>query len=227
MLYGIIIVSDDIVFSLQIKQTLETLAPCHRLNYQQIDEVLPNLKCSLVIIDTEKADNKRLIKQIRYKKTIPIIAIIKDTMDGVDWLQAGADVYLTKRSRSEEYWAHANTLLNRFRELSNMQDIDTIICIKERMIIDSARRQVFIDGIHIRLTKSEFNLLYLLATNSGKVMTNRQICDYLWGDNDMTNNDRITCHISRLRKKIEPDPKRPFYIKTIRGVGYKLSKYEL
>lgn len=92
------------------------------------------------------------------------------------------------------------------------------------MVIDKANRLVTINGNIIDLTGKEFDLLFFLAANKGRVFTKKQIYTQVWEEDYAFDDSNIMSFISKLRKKIEPDPEQPFYIQTVRGVGYRFNK---
>ena len=88
------------------------------------------------------------------------------------------------------------------------------------MVIDKENRIVSINAVPVDLTSKEFDLLYFLASNKGRVFTKKQIYTHVWAEEYAFDDNNIMSFISKLRKKIEPDPEHPFYILTVRGVGY-------
>ena len=90
-----------------------------------------------------------------------------------------------------------------------------------RLTIDAGQRAVYKDTSEIPLTKTEFDLLYLLASHRGQTFTRDMIYNHLWNGEYMQDDRNITSHIQRLRKKIEDTPERPYYIQTIWNVGYR------
>jgi len=92
------------------------------------------------------------------------------------------------------------------------------------MTIDKNNRVVTVNGTMLELTGKEFDLLFFLATNKGRVFTKKQIYTQVWDDEYAFDDSNIMSFISKLRKKIEPDPEQPFYIQTVRGVGYRFNK---
>lgn len=93
------------------------------------------------------------------------------------------------------------------------------------LIIDTLFRQVRIDKTEIRLTNYEFEILYLLASNPGRVYSREQIYNLIWKSPYLGAEDNVTSLIGRIRKKIELDPKKPQYIITVWGSGYKFNRY--
>lgn len=92
------------------------------------------------------------------------------------------------------------------------------------MVIDKENRIVSMNGIVVDLTGKEFDLLFFLASNKGRVYTKKQIYTQVWEEEYAFDDNNIMPFISKLRKKIEPDPEHPFYIQTVRGVGYRFNK---
>ncbi len=92
------------------------------------------------------------------------------------------------------------------------------------MVIDKENRIVSMNGIVVDLTGKEFDLLFFLASNKERVYTKKQIYTQVWEEEYAFDDNNIMSFISKLRKKIEPDPEHPFYIQTVRGVGYRFNK---
>ena len=92
------------------------------------------------------------------------------------------------------------------------------------MMIDKTSRIVEVNEQPVELTGKEFDLLLFLASNKGRIFTKKQIYTQVWEDEYAFDDSNIMSFISKLRKKIEPDPEHPFYIQTVRGVGYRFNK---
>ena len=92
------------------------------------------------------------------------------------------------------------------------------------MTIDKSDRIVKVNDIPVELTSREFDLLAFLASNKGRIFTKKQIYTQVWENEYAFDDSNIMSFISKLRKKIEPDPDNPFYILTVRGVGYRFNK---
>ena len=91
------------------------------------------------------------------------------------------------------------------------------------MVIDKLNRTVTIHNLPVELTSKEFDLLLFLASHKGRVFTKKQIYTQVWAEDYAFDDSNIMSFISKLRKKIEPDPEHPFYILTVRGVGYRFN----
>ena len=87
--------------------------------------------------------------------------------------------------------------------------------------MDVGRHEVSVNGERIRLALKEFELLEMLLRNAGRVMTRGQLIDRIWGADYVGDTKTLDVHIKRLRTKIEPDPAKPRYLVTVRGLGYK------
>ena len=92
------------------------------------------------------------------------------------------------------------------------------------MVIDKTSRTVTVKNMPIALTGKEFDLLLFLASNKGRVFTKKQIYTQVWEEEYAFDDSNIMSFISKLRKKIEPNPEQPFFIQTVRGVGYRFNK---
>ena len=92
------------------------------------------------------------------------------------------------------------------------------------MVIDKVNRTVTVQNRPVELTGKEFDLLLFLASNKGRMFTKKQIYTQVWAEEYAFDDSNIMSFISKLRKKIEPNPEQPFYIQTVRGVGYRFNK---
>lgn len=146
--------------------------------------------------------------------------------DKVSGLRMGADDNLTKPFSINELMARVNSLIRRYTTLNPVSDssTDTGCMTFQGMVIDRFNRLVFINNGQVELTGKEFDLLSFLASNKGKVFTKKQIYTHVWEEEYAFDDSNIMSFISKLRKKIEPDPEHPFYILTVRGVGYRFNR---
>lgn len=184
--------------------------------------------CVLVILDVmmPDIDGFQVLKRIRKISNIPVLMLTakSDEDDKVQGLQLGADDYLTKPFSINELMARVNSLIRRYTALNTSFAADEERIALKGMIIDKANRMVFIDNLPASLTSKEFDLLFFLAANKGRVFTKKQIYTQVWEDEYAFDDSNIMSFISKLRKKIEPDSDHPFYIMTVRGVGYRFNK---
>lgn len=177
----------------------------------------------LVILDLGLPDiaGMDVLRTIRAWSRIPIIVltVIDRESSKIDALDGGADDYVTKPFGMGELLARIRVAL---RHLGNTQT-DPILQFGH-LIIDLAQRNVEVNGEKIRLTPTEYELLKVLATNAGRVLTQRQLVQQVWGGYEYdTENQNLRVFIGHLRKKIEPDPARPTFIVTEPGIGYRFA----
>lgn len=182
---------------------------------------------SLIILDVmlPDIDGFQILQKIRDTSNIPVLMLTAKSSeeDKVFGLRLGADDYLTKPFGINELLARVNSLIRRYTTLNPFTaDIDSI-SLKD-MVIDKLNRTVTVKDIPVLLTGKEFDLLLFLASNKGRVFTKKQIYSQVWEVEYAFDDSNIMSFISKLRKKIEPDPDHPFYILTVRGVGYRFNK---
>ena len=163
-------------------------------------------------------DGVEVIERIRQWSPVPIIVLsVRDReADKVKALDAGADDYLTKPFGAGELLARIRVVLRRA-----LQHIPEPVYRIDGLEIDLARRLVLIQGAEVSLTPTEYELLRLLVTNAGKVLTHRQILKTIWGASHLEQPHVLRVNISNLRRKLEMDASRPRYIVTETGVGYR------
>lgn len=183
---------------------------------------------SLIILDVmmPDIDGFQVLQKIRETSNVPVLMLTakSDEEDKVAGLRMGADDYLTKPFSLNELMARVNSLIRRFTTLNPTSTIDINNLTLKNMVIDKENRIVSINAVPVDLTSKEFDLLYFLASNKGRVFTKKQIYTHVWAEEYAFDDNNIMSFISKLRKKIEPDPEHPFYILTVRGVGYRFNK---
>ncbi|MCA1025213.1 MULTISPECIES: response regulator transcription factor [Cytobacillus] len=185
----------------------------------------------LIVLDLmlPKLDGIEVCKQIRQKKVnTPILMLTAkdDEFDKVLGLELGADDYMTKPFSPREVVARVKAILRRsqaqFDEPVSEDEDDSIRIAGVKIYPD--RYEVYYQDELLELTPKEFELLLYLAKNKGRVLTRDQLLSAVW-NYDFAGDTRIVdVHISHLRDKIEQNSKKPTYIKTIRGLGYKLEE---
>ena len=174
----------------------------------------------LMLPDIEGEEVCRILRKISDVYIFMLTA--KVTLnDKINGLSIGADEYLTKPLSPRELTARVNAL---FRRLRGTKKEDLISINNGYMIINNDKRTFCLNNKEINLTPNEFDILYLLASNKGKVFTRENIIERVLGI-DFDGSDRIIdVHIKNLRKKIEIDSKNPEYILTVTKIGYKFGE---
>ncbi len=191
-------------------------------------EVLRKETVNLAVLDVmmPKLDGFNLLRKIREEYTIPVIFLTAraDEMDKVLGLEMGADDYMVKPFSMSELHARIRAQLRRNHEyLLTKQENDKLLQYGA-LVIDRESCCAYIRGEQIELNAKEFKLLLHLMEKPEKVFTKKQLYNAVWEDDYYYDDNTIMVHISHLRNKIEIEPQNPEYIKTIRGLGYKLHK---
>ena len=175
----------------------------------------------LIVLDLGLPDipGMEVLHRIREWTQIPIVVLTaKDREeDKITALDSGADDYVTKPFGMGELVARIRVALRH-----NAKSQDEPILDFGRLVIDLSGRTVKLDGEKIKLTPTEYELLKILATNAGRVMTHKQLLQQVWGGHQYdTDSHYLRVYIGHLRKKIETDPARPNFIITEPGIGYR------
>ncbi len=175
----------------------------------------------VIILDLGLPDMEgvEVTRRLREWTQIPVIILsVRDyETDKIAALDAGADDYLTKPFSMGELLARLRVALRHVRPKE-----DTPVFTSGKLAVDLARRLVTVDRREIQLTPTEYDLLKVLVTHAGKVVTHTQIGRQLWGPGSEDQSHLLRVNISNLRRKIEVDPTRPTHIITEPGVGYRL-----
>jgi DNA-binding response OmpR family regulator len=171
-----------------------------------------------------RLDGLDVIRAIRRDSRVPIVVLSArgDEADRVAGLELGADDYVTKPFSPRELVARVRAVLRR---------AEAVPLADERIVagdlaLDLVRRRVTVAGRVVTLTPTEFELVATLAREPGRVWTRGQLLDAVRGFSLETYERAIDGHIRNLRKKLEPDPASPRYVRTVHGVGYALAEPE-
>ena len=177
----------------------------------------------LIILDImlPQLNGLDVCRLLRAESQVPIIMLTARTLeeDRILGFDLGADDYVTKPFSPRELVRRVQAILRR----STAQDHSPRQY--GRLIIDTSRHDVSINGRSISLTTTEFKLLDVLSQSPGQVFTRKSLVNQLFGQGYEGLNRTIDAHVMNLRKKIEPDPQYPTFILTVYGVGYKFSDY--
>ncbi|KOO46854.1 response regulator transcription factor [Priestia koreensis] len=185
----------------------------------------------LIVLDLmlPKMDGIEVCKKLRQQKVmVPILMLTAkdDEFDKVLGLELGADDYMTKPFSPREVVARVKAILRRTQysanDSSDMNEGDKIVIGGLKVLPE--HYEAYFEGEQLELTPKEFELLLYLTKNKGRVLTRDQLLSAVW-NYDFAGDTRIVdVHISHLREKIEHNTRKPVYIKTIRGMGYKLEE---
>jgi DNA-binding response OmpR family regulator len=180
----------------------------------------------LVILDLmlPKISGLEVMKRIRKESVIPIIILsAKDTeSDKIFGLGLGADDYITKPFTLTEVLARVKANLRRTTQYSSAGETTAVCLGLGDLEMNLESHTVHKNGLAVELTAKEYEILRLLLSNPKKVYTKAQLYSFIWQDDYFGDENAVNVHISRLRTKIEDDPRKPQYILTVWGIGYKL-----
>jgi two-component system KDP operon response regulator KdpE len=182
-------------------------AAIHRPNLVILDLGLPDL------------DGVEVTRQLREWSPVPIIilSVRGQEADKIAALDAGADDYLTKPFGAGELLARMRVALRR----ASVPSPEPVF-VQGDLTVDLTRRLVTVAGREVTLTPTEYDLLRVLVTHAGKVLTHQQLLRQVWGAGYEQEQHLLRVNISNLRRKLEPDMARPRYVQTEPGVGYRL-----
>mgnify|MGYP001290573400 CR=1 FL=1 len=188
-------------------------------------------KPDLIVLDLmlPKMDGMEVCKELR-KENIhtPLLMLTAkdDEIDKVLGLELGADDYMTKPFSPREVVARVKAILRRTQDFSryNREKEDESRIEIGDLVILPEQYEVYLNGKLLEFTPKEFELLLYLTKNKGRVLTRDQLLNAVWNYDFVGDTRIVDVHISHLREKIEKNSKKPQYIKTIRGLGYKLEE---
>jgi len=195
-------------------------------NGKEAWDILTAQDVHLAILDVMMPvmDGFNLLRKIREHSTIPVIFLTarSDDMDKVLGLGLGADDYLSKPFSIAELVARVGAQLRRNNEYRLPKEkADTSITYGD-LRIDKEKCCAYKNGEPIELGAKEYKLLLHFVENPERVFTKRQLYQAVWDEEYYFDDNTVMVHISRLRTRLEDDPQKPKYLKTIRGIGYKL-----
>ncbi|MEF9939659.1 MAG: response regulator transcription factor [Clostridium sp.] len=194
-------------------------------------EILEKESIQMVLLDIMMPgmDGLEMCKRIRETNNIPIIMLSARStdLDKILGLGTGADDYVVKPFNPLELTARVKSQLRRYTQLNPQSDtsstVQNEIAIKG-LIINKDNHKVMVYGEEIKLTPIEFDILYLLASNPGRVFSTDEIFEKVWNEKVYEANNTVMVHIRRLRGKMKEDARQNKIITTVWGVGYKIEK---
>jgi DNA-binding response OmpR family regulator len=180
----------------------------------------------LVVLDISLGadDGRMVLSQIREMGGLPVILISGkgDTADRVLGLRLGADDYLAKPFSPVELVARVESVLRRVGRAQSAGPADVPNGSTDGLSLDERTREVRVAGKLIELTAKEFDLLAFLVRSPRQVFSRGQLLQHVWASSsDWQDEATVTEHVRRVRHKVEPDPEKPRWITTVRGVGYR------
>ena len=191
-------------------------------------EKVQDIQPDLIVLDLmlPKVDGLEVCKRLRQENNhIPVIMLTAkdEELDRVLGLELGADDYVTKPFSPRELVARVKAVLRRsaIKDALEQADAKQKPLVIGDLVIDVEGYESYVQGKRLELTPKEFELLVYMATHRGRVLSRDQLLNAVWNYDFVGDSRIVDVHVSHLRDKIEPDTRRPLYIKTVRGIGYK------
>lgn len=223
----ILVVDDEkeITDLVEIYLTQEGYQVMKRYNALTLIQDIQDNQIDLVLLDVmmPEIDGIQALKMIREKFNIPVIIVSAKTadQDKIEGLLTGADDYVSKPFNAMELVARVKSQLRR-AQVFNKPIVDSSHIIQATdLMIDTQKKAVTLDNQPVALTRIEYEILVLLASQPGTVFSIEDIFEKIWHEKSNNSNNTIMVHIRKLREKIERQPRNPRHIKTVWGIGYK------
>ncbi|HEX2260797.1 MAG TPA: response regulator transcription factor [Candidatus Binatia bacterium] len=227
----ILVVEDepDIRKLVQYNLTQERFSVLEAEDGEQALKLLQRERPNLVILDlmlpgVSGMELCKLLKQRSETAKLPILMLTAKAgeADRIVGLEMGADDYLAKPFSPREMVARVRAILRRSEAKPGIESVATYE--KDSLKIDFSTYEVFVRGKPVKLTLKEFELLGFLVQNPNRVLNRDQLLDRVWGGETFVTPRTVDVHIRRLRKAVEKDDRKPKWILTVRGVGYKFDE---
>ncbi|MEC0226735.1 response regulator transcription factor [Paenibacillus alba] len=226
---NILLVEDDktiasgLEYSLQQDQFSTVL--CHDVASAKkvIAEQLEQFALCLFDLSLPDGSGYELCKMVKGQSDIPVIFLtaVDDEVNVVMGLDMGADDYITKPFRIRELLSRIKTVLRRYQKQPQAKAIIEL----DHIRINTLEGKVYKHGDEIPVTALEYRLLLIFVNHIGQILSRNQLLEQIWDvAGDFVNDNTLTVYIKRLREKLEDDPKDPTFIKTVRGLGYKVGE---
>jgi DNA-binding response OmpR family regulator len=178
----------------------------------------------LVLLDVMLPDGSGfdVCRELRSHSQVPIIMLTArgEEPDRIVGLELGADDYVVKPFSAREVVARIRAVLRRTEAPGPAEESVRVV---GEVRLDPARREVTFRGAPLELSRKEFDLLHLLMSNAGTVVTREQLIDEVWDTNWFGSTKTLDVHVSGIRRKLGDDPSSPRYVHTVRGVGFRFS----
>ncbi len=222
----------DIVSALKIYLSTEGYQVFEAYDGQEALDVLEEQEIHLVLLDVmmPRMDGITTMAKIRETSNVPIILLTakSEDTDKVLGLTVGADDYVTKPFNPVELQARVKSQLRRYMQLGGnqvveMQEDGLRINIGPISLDDNAK-EVYLDGELVNLTRTEYDILFLLMKHPGKVFSPGEIYQEVWKEDAFGTENTVAVHIRHLREKLEYNPAEPRYVKVVWGRGYKMDE---
>ena len=227
-MYNVLVVDDEkeIRDAIEIYLRGENIKVIKAEDGLQALDILESNQVHLIILDImmPKLDGIKTCMRIRENNNIPIIMLSAkgEDSDKILGLNVGADDYIAKPFNHLELVARVKSQLRRYEKPLNVED-KGVVKVRD-LEIETLAKKITVRGEEVRVTATEYKILYLLASNLGRIFSIKEIYEKVWEEPFYKSENTVTVHIRRIREKIELNTKEPEYIKVVWGIGYKIEK---
>ncbi len=225
---NVLVINKDSSEAEEIKNNLScagTNVICTHTINEALTHFITTEFCLVILdIDISAEDDHRLLKSMRNAKATPILVLSSQIHhdERIHVFKAGAHAYMGKPYSQEECLAQAHSLMQMYIDMNPSGKICYTLAFGNDLVIDPSTRQVFVKGKEIKFTRKEFDMLFCLASNPGKVFSREQIYDQVWDEQSVFNvDDVVKAHIKAVRQKLAETGSE--YIKNVWGVGYQFN----
>jgi DNA-binding response OmpR family regulator len=226
----ILVVDDDPHILRLVRQSLESegfevsTAVTGQQALNKLTRELPNL--AIVDLKLPDIDGFEVCRRIQQYAIVPVIMLtgVDATDTIVDGLDRYAEDYIVKPFNARELAARVRRVLRRFGDVQTNGSSAEIV-VDDMLKINFGQHWADVQGRHQELTPTESKLLHMLVRHAGQVLTTDSLLARVWSPEEEVYVEGLRVHIRRLREKIEPDPSKPIYILTERGVGYRFKQF--
>lgn len=226
----ILIIEDEpniielVTYNLEKEGWLVSKAQTGEEGWEKIQAEHPDLiLLDLMLPGIDGMEICRRTRQNKLTRDIPIIILTAkaEEADRVLGLESGADDYVTKPFSPRELIARIRAVLRRAdKSFSEAEELETLVLGPIKM--DLRQHKVLVHNKEIELTPKEFDLLHLLLSHPGRAFSREYLLENLWGYEFFGDTRTVDVHVRRLRQKIEDNPAQPYWLETVRGVGYRI-----
>ncbi len=192
--------------------------------WEQIQQSAPDL--AVLDVMMPRMDGFTLCRKIRERYTFPVIMLTAkvEDLDKINGLSIGADDYVTKPFNPLELVARVKAQLRRSTHYNEQPADNRDVIDFSGLVINRRTHECTLNEKPLILTPTEFDILWMLCENRGKVISSEQLFETVWGEKYLNSNNTVMVHIRHIREKMGEPVRNPRYIKTVWGVGYKIEK---
>lgn len=226
-MYQILVADDDESIVAVVRTALERegYAVTAAKNGEEACQMVRRKRPHLIIMDVmmPKVNGLMATMRIRENSNIPILMLSAkaEGSDRVLGLEAGADDYLVKPFYQQELLARVRALLRRYHDLGSVRDAVSAEQIRVGDVtLDKTAKNLIVRGDPVHLTPTEYKLLNVMMANPGRVFSAEELYERVWQSEAYAVENTVMVHISRIREKLELNPRKPEYLKVVWGIGY-------